>query len=119
MEVILRNMKRQPFLTTMYHDIVCRRRQSCNCKIYYAKGSKGKRISIKEPQSFQVNALSSLKVDAYALHLPHVKSALKSGWLQRIEVEVATKSKAAAEPKPELKPEPAVEANGKAKKGRR
>lgn len=120
MEVILRNTKRQPFLTTMYHDIVCRRRQSCSCKIFYTKSASGKRISSKQPQSFQINALTALKVDAYALHLPHVKAALKSGWLIREDVAApVAKPKKEAAPKPEPKSEPVAETNGKSKKGRR
>jgi len=115
-EVILRNVKRQPFLTTVLHDIVCRRRQSCGCKISYIVSPKGKRISAKQPDSFQINALSELKVDAVVLHLPHVKAALKRGWLVRKEI--AVKAPVAAQssvPKPAPVPEP----EAKNKKGRR
>lgn len=112
-EVILRNVKRQPFLTTMYHDVVCRRRQSCGCKISYIVSPKGKRISAKQPDSFQINALSELKVDAAVLHLPHVKAAIKRGWLIR-EAVVAAKASVSAPA-----PTPAPEPEAKTKKGRR
>lgn len=81
--VTLRNTRRQPFLATMYHDVVCRRRGACSCQIVHISGPRGKRMSLKSPASFQVDALSTLDVDAAALHLPQVKSALKSGWLER------------------------------------
>jgi hypothetical protein len=80
-EVTLRNMRKQPFLATMYHDIACRRRQSCSCAVAYVTGAKGKGVGLKSPASFQIDALSQASVDAAVLHLPQVKSALKDGWL--------------------------------------
>lgn len=84
-EVTLRNTRRQPFLATMYHDIVCRRRQACSCQVVHISGPRGKRMSLKSPASFQVDALSALRVDAAVMHLPQVKAAVKSGWLERVQ----------------------------------
>lgn len=87
-EVTLKNAKRLPFLATVYHDIACRRAKSCTCSIEYMTGPGGKRVSRKNPMSFQVDALSSLKVPASVLHLPQVQRAIKSGWLVRVMEEV-------------------------------
>jgi hypothetical protein len=110
-EVTLRNTRRQPFLATMYHDIVCRRRGSCNCSISFTVGPKGKRVAVKSPQSFQVDAMSKLTVDAAVLHLPMVQTALKNGWL--------VKSGIKASPAAPAKVEAAPATNGNGKKGRR
>lgn len=95
-DVTLRNAKRQPFLATVYHDIACRRAKSCTCQIEYYTGPGGKRMSRKNPLSFQIDALSSKEVPASVLHLPQVQKALKSKWLVRVETKVQPKPVAAA-----------------------
>ena len=113
-EITLRNTRRQPFLATVYHHIVCRRTQVCSCQVQHVVGPKGKRVARKNPDSFQVNALSELKVDARVRHLPQVKAALKSGWLVQKEVKVP---KGEAEGLKVKKVE-VVAAGGSKKKGR-
>lgn len=88
-EVTLKNAKRQPFLATVYHDVACRQAKACTCKITFVTGPKGKRVSRKQPMSFQIDALSEKKVPMSALYLPQVQQALKNGWLVRVE-EVAS-----------------------------
>ena len=77
-KVILINRKRQTFIATMYHDEMCRRANRCFCSVGYGTSTSGKRVSIKYPGSFQVNALSASEpLDAAVLHLRQVKEAMK------------------------------------------
>lgn len=85
MNVLLRNNWRQPFIATMYHDIACRRAQRCLCKVTRGVSPAGKPVAVRWPASFQIDGKSIISVDEAALHLPQVKSALKSGWLSKEE----------------------------------
>lgn len=93
-EVTLKNAKRQPFLATVYHDIACRRAKECTCSIEHVAGPNGKRVSRKNPMSFQIDGMSTSKVPFSVLHLPQVQKALKSKWLVRVEGAPATAPKA-------------------------
>jgi hypothetical protein len=118
-EVIIKNNKRQPFLAVMYHDVVCRRRGSCSCAISSMVSPQGKRISMKNPASFQIDALSEKKLEMVVMHLPMVKSALKSGWLSRVDVKAPKGHVAAVLPSSMEESDSNNNATTGGKKGRR
>ena len=110
-EVTLKNAERRPFLATVYHDIACRKAKVCTCSVEFYTGPNGKRVSRKNPMSFQVDAMSTATVPASVLHLPQVKQAIKSGWLKKVGASSAPVAAVVAEP--------ALEDNAVPRRGRR
>jgi hypothetical protein len=75
-KVILKNVGSVPFQATMYHDIVCARREICTCKTIYPGG--GKRPPMRNPASFRINVgEKSEQLPAAVLLIPQVKTALR------------------------------------------
>jgi len=97
-QIILVNQRAAPFLATEYHDIVCRRRDRCDCAVKESLGPDNKPRFKKLPKSFHIEAKSkSRPLDRAVLFIPQVRDALKASppWLKVEEI-----------PKPEKKATP-------------
>lgn len=100
-QIVLRNTERQTFMVTEYHEVVCRRRNACKCKVTRVTSPRGKAVSRKDPRSFHIFGLSdSRPLDMEVLYLPEVRAALKSGWLKKVGADAPK----VAETKPAAKP---------------
>jgi len=116
-QVVLKNTRRQMFHATMYHHIVCHRQKKCCCAISRKVSPNGKSVSVKQPKGFHVFALKeSEPLEMAVLHLPQVKAAINSGWLQKMEAKGGASKKKAEMPAPSESAEALQEAS-KNKKG--
>ena len=89
-KVILKNKGQEPFQASLFHHLVCARREICTCIVTYPEGRKGP--PIYQEASFRLNIGETSKPLPVAVKaIPQVKTALKTGRLvlvdQRVEVE--------------------------------
>lgn len=86
-KIQLVNRRKEQFLTTVLHEVVCAKSGSCDCAKVPRLSENGKMIQEKMPDSFHVDGMSkSAPMDSSVLHLPHVKKALADGWLERVDL---------------------------------
>ena len=81
--VVLKNTSRNRcFQATMFHDIVCAKRQQCTCAVVHPGG---KALPIRNPASFRIEAGATSEELPYSvLLIPQVDKALKgdNAWLK-------------------------------------
>jgi len=99
-KIRLINTRHQPFLAVEYHDIVCRRRNRCDCQTSQRMNEKNKAVIKRHCASFHVPAMGKSKeLDREVLHLQSVWNAVKSGWLAVKELEAPEALPVIEEPK--------------------
>lgn len=93
--VTLKNPKDHVFLFTLYHSVYCKE-GSCNCdKQHVVRKVDGgmKYVDIVNPKSVHLESGRSINLDSNVLKIQQVSSAIKSGRLQQVKVEVQSDTK--------------------------
>lgn len=80
--VTLKNTGLETFIATYYTSICGRRSGAKLYSVRKVRSPRGKIVGVKQPHSFSIVPGEQASVHDVALHLPQVKSARKSGWLE-------------------------------------
>lgn len=93
--VTLKNPHDHVFLFTLYHNVYCKE-GSCECdKQHVVRKVDGgmKYVDIVNPKSVHLEGGCAINLDSNVLKIQQVDSAIKSGRLQQVKVEVHKESK--------------------------
>lgn len=91
--VTIKNPQKEVFLFTLYHSVYCANEISCGCqkqKILRSVPGGMKYTDIVNPKSVHLEGGKQVTLDASALKIQQVASALKSGRLQQVKVEATS-----------------------------
>jgi hypothetical protein len=93
--VTLKNPRDHVFLFTLYHDVYCKE-GSCDCnKQHVIRKFPGglKYVDIVNPKSVHLEGGQAINLDSNVLKIQQVDTALKTGRLQQVKVEVHSDTK--------------------------